>query len=1013
MWSSATEGPMEVDIPFVSTVDLNEKVQNLKDAGDEELASRFAKMHSIVTGVFGLDERMRKSKEMPKQLPSAIPELVAKCPPEVFTSPDELEMFFARLLDAVIEAMFYDAQEIEDGQPQPYNHHERTEAEWIFEKPEANRAVMCLLVLHSTFKRMKAMNNNPFFTPFENELFSKFAVAFKEALRNFLMGDIIEDSDPHVAAALGHCLMNSMISDDFIEFLYVMPEIFEHFFDEVRNVSTNFRLYRTDVELVCGVLKMLQVVLGYKIRDDRVFARMLVLRSDFIPELKTSAPGRELQMKSFFGPILGIGTGIADVHQGMVPHWNEFFDGTGTVMENNDRVLTYRVYQGYVRLVVNTLKDVFHLMLINAPTRDHMLKFIALAVNSNHKRAQMHTDFRKHACHSFMMNLMDILCQLSQKIDVEKVNLNYIFSSRCQIDMNDETRLKANQEEVAQHASNLTEEDIGPIRFPTECFFLTMHANNIAISPALGYIKTTKRFLRELHKAEKEMTKRLADSQHEFERTRIEQMMKRLASQKAQYTAAVMSTECALFEELFIIHVMQFMEKQMSLLVSTITPDYDITGKLPDEASLMFTMLPEIYLRNLIEIFIFCMKSRPQILQNCCPELPEKILIFACCTHYFNNRFLASDIVELVLNMCPNVNPHNEVFFRKMLSSPLAQERLFPSLVKFYADVESTGASSEFYDKFNIRRSIQVIFQNLWDDAMYKDIMKTMAAEAGPEFVRFINMVINDTTFLLDESLSGLRKVNEIEKMQKDEAAWNALSEEERTQREGNLNEASRSVQSWLILGNETMEMFLYLTVGAPEVFKNPALGERLASMLNHNILQLSGEKCKNLKVDNAQERFSWNPRKLLEQISRIYINLMSPDFVEFVAADERSYSPQMFKTVIGLLEDKSILSMSEMETMKELATETERSYTEKQQTEEDFGDDIPDEFKDPVMDTLMSDPMILPSGHRMDLKHIQRHLLSSRTDPFTRGALTEDQLVLDVELKKRIDAWKAEKLKK
>lgn len=39
----------------------------------------------------------------------------------------------------------------------------------------------------------------------------------------------------------------------------------------------------------------------------------------------------------------------------------------------------------------------------------------------------------------------------------------------------------------------------------------------------------------------------------------------------------------------------------------------------------------------------------------------------------------------------------------------------------------------------------------------------------------------------------------------------------------------------------------------------------------------------------------------------------------------------------------------------------------------------------DPVMNTLMTDPVILPSGHTMDRKHIMRHLLSSQTDPFTR----------------------------
>ncbi|KAK6049537.1 u-box domain protein [Cooperia oncophora] len=55
--------------------------------------------------------------------------------------------------------------------------------------------------------------------------------------------------------------------------------------------------------------------------------------------------------------------------------------------------------------------------------------------------------------------------------------------------------------------------------------------------------------------------------------------------------------------------------------------------------------------------------------------------------------------------------------------------------------------------------------------------------------------------------------------------------------------------------------------------------------------------------------------------------------------------------------------------------------------------EDAPEEFKDPVMDTLMEDPVRLPSGHIMDRKHIMRHLLSSQTNPFNRAPLTEEEL--------------------
>lgn len=62
--------------------------------------------------------------------------------------------------------------------------------------------------------------------------------------------------------------------------------------------------------------------------------------------------------------------------------------------------------------------------------------------------------------------------------------------------------------------------------------------------------------------------------------------------------------------------------------------------------------------------------------------------------------------------------------------------------------------------------------------------------------------------------------------------------------------------------------------------------------------------------------------------------------------------------------------------------------------SEMDFGEDIPDEFLDAVMMSVMTDPVRLPSGIVMDRKNIQRHLLSDKTDPFTRVPMTEDDLV-------------------
>lgn len=51
------------------------------------------------------------------------------------------------------------------------------------------------------------------------------------------------------------------------------------------------------------------------------------------------------------------------------------------------------------------------------------------------------------------------------------------------------------------------------------------------------------------------------------------------------------------------------------------------------------------------------------------------------------------------------------------------------------------------------------------------------------------------------------------------------------------------------MLFRETVDMLEYLTVEIKEPFLRAELVDRLASMLNFNLQQLCGPKCKNLKV--------------------------------------------------------------------------------------------------------------------------------------------------------------------
>ena len=79
------------------------------------------------------------------------------------------------------------------------------------------------------------------------------------------------------------------------------------------------------------------------------------------------------------------------------------------------------------------------------------------------------------------------------------------------------------------------------------------------------------------------------------------------------------------------------------------------------------------------------------------------------------------------------------------------------------------------------------------------------------------------------------------------------------------------------------------------EPFLRPELADRLAAMLNYNLKQLCGNKCKNLKV-RQPEKYNWDPKWLLSHLIDLYLHLDSTKLHEAVANDQRSFSHETFK---------------------------------------------------------------------------------------------------------------------
>lgn len=268
--------------------------------------------------------------------------------------------------------------------------------------------------------------------------------------------------------------------------------------------------------------------------------------------------------------------------------------------------------------------------------------------------------------------------------------------------------------------------------------------------------------------------------------------------------------------------------------------------------------------------------------------------------------------------------------------------------------------------------------------------------------------MMNDVTFLLDEALSKLAEIYGIQMEMEDAEAWAAKPLEQRRERERTLHQLEGSASTYTALGKSTVSLLKEFTVETKQPFMTPEIVDRLAAMLTYNLDALVGPRCQDLKVKNP-EKYRFNPRQLLSDILQVFLNLSDQEpFIKAVAGEGRSYRKELFERAAGIAKRRGLKDDDEIEQLRLFVVKVEEA---KATLEDEEVEDIPDEFlgrlpillsgnvflivADPLMFTIMRDPVTLPSSNVVvDRSTIKAHLLSDTNDPFNRVPLKLEDVV-------------------
>jgi ubiquitin conjugation factor E4 B len=436
---------------------------------------------------------------------------------------------------------------------------------------------------------------------------------------------------------------------------------------------------------------------------------------------------------------------------------------------------------------------------------------------------------------------------------------------------------------------------------------------------------------------------------------------------------------------------------------------------LPPTPPMEFTTLPEHCVEDVAEFFLFiCQNHLPSVENVPLDDLMTFVVTFMFSRDYVKNPYLRAKLVEVLVVLIPHEERPPPFLASLFMGHTLAHKHLVPAIMNLYIDIEFTGSHTQFYDKFNVRYYISKLMKFLWGMPVYKKSIHQQS-EDHQLFLRFVNMLLNDATYLLDESLAKLTEIRSTQQLMAS-AQWQTMTPDQKRERAEAHTRAERMVSSFMLLANETIKMLQYLTTEIVSPFMRDEMVERVASMLDYFLVLLAGPKMLDLKVQNP-EKYHFDPRSLLERLVHIFINLGSrKQFATAVANDGRSYSHEVFMKALEIMKKQhGVRPPFPQDVVVEFEKFVERVHKvsdEMKTSEEELGE-IPDEFLDPILSTLMRDPVRLPtSGVIVDRSTIVRHLLSDQSDPFNRMPLDGSMLVPCTELKQQIDTWLAERKK-
>ncbi|GIX62911.1 ubiquitin conjugation factor E4 B, putative [Babesia caballi] len=480
-------------------------------------------------------------------------------------------------------------------------------------------------------------------------------------------------------------------------------------------------------------------------------------------------------------------------------------------------------------------------------------------------------------------------------------------------------------------------------------------------------------------------------------------------------------------------------------------------GKLDDSHGVpsQFTVLPVEFIEIVLDVIKQLTVMRYYV-DHIKPEDSDVLqhmdfeLVLASCIYIMKapqavikNLTLKCDTVStIVLHLCKSVG------VARFNLSHLAKQHLIDALTAVF----NISQRADYNSRVSCRLNVIQALARLFDIAAFKKSFMSHIILNKDNFVQFMHLLLNDTTFIFEEVVTFLTEIRRRElagiteePQPREQPSEPSSSRSRNASRQGrgqpdaieddepldpslqdgtidanqlksmSFSELQGRTRNLVEYGSEITTLLHILCREYPaEIVGLPVLLPQVACCLGCCLDNLAGENNTNLKVKNMSQ-YQFKPKEWLANITKCYLALYgggdpakTEPFVKAVVSEGRYFKPGNFERAFRIATREMLLNSRDRHAFFNMSQRfCQYAKTSSTLYQSAMEAEMPEEFLDPIMMDIMEDPVLLPtSGIVMDRKNIERHLMSEATDPFSRQPLTKSDLVPQDDLRRRIDAF-------